>query len=124
MSLRRPLPVSPGAAWVSRRSAPASRTCQVVPPCLTCPSFSPRTIPDIRSPHQDARAGSTFFKETTMTTTTNGRERKSLANEIDRLDTILDGLAEALNESVAAAVRASVSQIVRETVEASVKEVL
>jgi hypothetical protein len=32
------------------------------------------------------------------TTTTNGRTRKSLAEQIDRLDAILDGLADALND--------------------------
>jgi hypothetical protein len=36
-----------------------------------------------------------------MTTTTlsgNGAQRKSLASQIDRLDLILDGLADALND--------------------------
>ena len=32
------------------------------------------------------------------TTTTNGRVRKSLAEQIDRLDSILDGLADNLND--------------------------
>jgi len=51
----------------------------------------------------------------------NGRlPRKRLADSINRLDSILDGLAQALNESVADAVR----QVVRETVEVSVREVL
>ena len=41
-----------------------------------------------------------------MTTTTNGRaERKSLAGQLDRLDRILDGLADGLNEAVATAVK-------------------
>jgi len=65
------------------------------------------------------------MKEITMTTNAmmskNGRvPRKSLADQINRLDEILDGLGQALNESVAAAVR----QVVRETVEVSVREVL
>ena len=38
---------------------------------------------------------------TTMHTDTNGRSRKSLAEQIDRLDHILDGLGEGLNEAVA-----------------------
>src|SRR5262245_54855773 len=63
-----------------------------------------------------------------MTTTTspaaNGRQQKSLAHQLDRLDTILDGLAEALNESVAAAVRDAVAAAVREAVEVALKEVL
>jgi hypothetical protein len=60
-----------------------------------------------------------------MTQTSNGRtQRKSLANEIDRLDGILDGLDEALAGSVETAVRDVVGQVVRETVEATVREVL
>jgi hypothetical protein len=35
---------------------------------------------------------------TTTSTMTNGRTRKSLAEQIDRLDAILDGLAESLND--------------------------
>jgi hypothetical protein len=50
--------------------------------------------------------------------------RQTLAGQIDRLDTILDGLAEALNESVADAVRKSVGEVVRETVKETVSEVL
>ena len=42
------------------------------------------------------------------TTTTNGRVRKSLAEQIDRLDQILDGLANGLNEAVAMVVREAV----------------
>src|SRR5262245_21315837 len=63
-----------------------------------------------------------------MTTTTspaaNGRQQKSLAHQLDRLDTILDGLAEALNESVAEAVRDAVTAAVREAVEVALTEVL
>src|SRR5262245_38460804 len=55
---------------------------------------------------------------------TNHAARKSLASQIDRLDGILDGLAEALNESVADAVRGVVGQAVREAVEATAKELL
>ena len=36
----------------------------------------------------------------------NGRARPSLGDQLDRLDGILNGLADALNESVAAAVTA------------------
>jgi hypothetical protein len=61
-----------------------------------------------------------------MTTTmeTNGKLRKSLADQIDRLDAILDGLANALNESVAAAVKEAVGLAVREAVQAVFSEVL
>jgi hypothetical protein len=47
----------------------------------------------------------------------NGRARRSLANEIDRLDKTLDGLAEGLNEAVADAVKSAVSNSVRDTVQ-------
>jgi hypothetical protein len=51
----------------------------------------------------------------------NGRvARKSLAEQIDRLDGILDGLAEALNGAVADAVRGAVGAAVRDAVEEAV----
>jgi hypothetical protein len=59
------------------------------------------------------------------TTNTNGRTaRKSLAEQIDRLDAILDGLADALNEAVAMAVKEAVTVAVQEAVHAAVLEVL
>jgi hypothetical protein len=62
---------------------------------------------------------------TTQTQPSNGRTAlKSLADQIDRLDTILDGLADALNESVAQAVREVIGQAVAEAVQAAVTEVL
>jgi hypothetical protein len=59
-----------------------------------------------------------------MTTTTNGRERKSLAEQIDRLDGILDGLSQGLEQAVVAAVQTAVGLAVREAVQAVVREVL
>jgi hypothetical protein len=63
-----------------------------------------------------------------MTTTTNGRARKSLAEQIDRLDAILDGLADNLNaavtDAVAGAVKEAVTVAVQEAVHAAVLEVL
>ena len=57
--------------------------------------------------------------------TLNGHhQRKTLSTQLDRLDVILDGLAEALNESVADAVRNVVGQVVRESVETTIREVL
>jgi hypothetical protein len=50
--------------------------------------------------------------------------RRQLADQLDRLDFILDGLADALNQSVADAVRDVVGQVVREAVEGTLKEVL
>jgi hypothetical protein len=61
----------------------------------------------------------------TTTTNSNGRAaRKSLADQIDRLDGILDGLSDALNESVAQAVRDVITQAVTDAVQAAVTEVL
>jgi len=49
-----------------------------------------------------------------MHATTNGRGRKSLAEQIDRLDRTLDGLAEGLNEAAAAAVQEAVRTVLAE----------
>jgi hypothetical protein len=54
----------------------------------------------------------------------NGRVRKSLAEQIDRLDGTLDGLADALNESVATAVKEAVGIAVKEAVHGVLKELL
>jgi hypothetical protein len=61
-----------------------------------------------------------------MTTTTNadGRTRKSLAEQIDRLDAILDGLSEALQGAVAAAVQEAAGRAVQEAVRAVLAQVL
>ena len=60
-----------------------------------------------------------------MTTTTldNG-VRKTLASQIDRLDSILDGLAENLNEAVADSVKGAVTVAVQEAVHAALVEIL
>jgi hypothetical protein len=62
-------------------------------------------------------------KEIAMSTmtTSNGRVRKSLAEQIDRLDTILDTLGQGLNEAVATAVQDAVGVAVTEAVTAAVK---
>jgi len=61
----------------------------------------------------------------TNSTLANGRlSRKTLSSQIDRLDSMLDGLAENLNEAVADAVKDSVAAVVRNAVEIAVKEVL
>src|ERR1700733_14355405 len=62
-----------------------------------------------------------------MANTINGNgstQRKQLSHQLDRLDQILDGLADALNESVADAVKDVIGQVVSESVHAAVKEVL
>src|SRR5262249_11241315 len=57
------------------------------------------------------------------TTTGNGQaRRRQLADEIDRLNGVLDGLSEALNESVADAVKAAVGGAARGGVEAPMRE--
>jgi hypothetical protein len=60
----------------------------------------------------------------TATTNTNGRARKSLAEQIDRLDAILDGLSDNLAEAVAEAVKEAVTVAVHEAVRAVLLEVL
>src|SRR4051812_24061213 len=62
---------------------------------------------------------------TTNTTTTNGGVvRKTLASQIDRLDNLLEGLPENLNEAVADAVRGTMAAVVREAVQVAVHEIL
>jgi hypothetical protein len=63
--------------------------------------------------------------ETLMQTMlTNSKVRKSLSEQIDRLDTILDGLAEALNGAVADAVTQAVGLAVKEAVQTVLTEIL
>jgi hypothetical protein len=66
------------------------------------------------------------MEEETMTATMlpNGKVRKSLAEQIDRLDTILDGLAEGLSGAVADAIRETVGRAVQEAVQAVMTELL
>src|SRR5262245_57475761 len=59
-----------------------------------------------------------------MTNDVNGRARKSLAHQLDRLDIILDGLSEAFDQSVAQAVRAAVGLAVREAIAVAVRELV
>jgi len=60
-----------------------------------------------------------------MNTTNNGRRdsRPSLSQQIDRLDRILDGLAEAIPGAVADSIRESVAVAVSEAVRATVLEI-
>jgi hypothetical protein len=53
-----------------------------------------------------------------------GTQRKTLAAQLDRLDGIIDALAEGLNEAVADAVRQAVGAAVQQSVEAVLREVL
>ena len=61
---------------------------------------------------------------TTTTTNADGRTRKSLAEQIDRLDAILDGLSDALEGAVAAAVKEAAGRAVREAVQAVLSQAL
>jgi hypothetical protein len=54
----------------------------------------------------------------------NGRKRPTLSEQIERLDSILDGLADNLNEAVADAVKTAVAAAVQETVQVVLQEVL
>jgi superoxide dismutase len=55
---------------------------------------------------------------------TNGQTRKTLASQLDRLDTILDTLDQGLQEAVASAVQEAVSVAVHEAIQSLLKEVL
>jgi len=57
-------------------------------------------------------------------TNPNGQQRKTLAAQIDRLDSMLDNLAEGINGTVVDAVKEAIEQAVREAVHTAVKEVL
>jgi len=57
-------------------------------------------------------------------TNADGRARKSLADQIDRLDAILDGLSEALEGAVTATVTQAVGVAVKEAVQGVLAEVL
>jgi len=57
-------------------------------------------------------------------TNQNGQQRKTLAAQIDRLDSMLDNLAEGINGTVVDAVKEAIEQAVREAVHTAVKEVL
>jgi hypothetical protein len=60
----------------------------------------------------------------TTATTTNDRPRKSLAEQLDRLDAILDGLSEALQGAVADAVQHAVGLAVKDAVQGVLSELL
>jgi len=61
---------------------------------------------------------------TTTTTNPNGRIRKTLASQLDRLDDILDTLANGLNEAVTTTVRDAVSDAVRDAVKLAIIEIV
>jgi hypothetical protein len=60
----------------------------------------------------------------TNTMQMNGPARKTLASQLDRLDSILDGLSEGLGDAVSSAVREAVGLAVREAVQAVLAELL
>jgi hypothetical protein len=72
----------------------------------------------------DSLVPHTLFGEIIMTTTTNGQVRKSLASQLDRLDTLSEGLNEAVAYAVEQSVQKAVSVAVREAVQALLAEVL
>jgi hypothetical protein len=58
------------------------------------------------------------------TTNTINRPRKNLADQINRLDSILDGLSDNLNEAVASAVQQAVAAAVKEAVTTGVTQAI
>ena len=66
------------------------------------------------------------FGERAMSNKTipNGQTRKTLASQLDRLDTILDTLGDGLNQAVASAVEQAVSTAVHRAVQGVIAEVL
>jgi hypothetical protein len=59
-----------------------------------------------------------------MSVKTNGRPRKQLADQLDRLDGIIDSLSDGLNQAVAGAVEAAVGQAVKQAVEGVLTELV
>src|SRR5262249_9639908 len=57
-------------------------------------------------------------------TSSHGQQKKTLAGQLDRLDTIIDALDEALPGAVADAVQQAVSAAVKQAAEAVLREVL
>src|SRR4051812_36623875 len=57
-------------------------------------------------------------------TTGNGRVRRTLASQLDRLDQILDGLGEGISDAVASAVQGTMAAAVKEAVQAVLVEAL
>src|SRR5262245_31026679 len=111
-------PSAPGLApWV-RGSPGETRRCWRRPACAQRENrASRRATPGIKESNHGRR---------TMTTmTSNGRPaRKTLASQIDKLDSMLEGLGESIEATVADAVRAAVVVAVREAVVAVLREML
>src|SRR5262245_9284169 len=57
----------------------------------------------------DSTTSTSTWSDPTMTTNNTTRPRKSLADQIQRLDSILDGLSDNLNEAVTTAVKEAVT---------------
>src|SRR5262245_3137174 len=64
----------------------------------------------------DSTTPTSIGSDQAMTTNNTTRPRKNLADQIDRLDSILDGLSEGLNEAVATAVKEAVTTGVQQAV--------
>src|SRR5262245_51802543 len=74
---------------------------------------------------QVALENTTQIRRLEMSTNVNGRpQRKTLANQLDRLDTILDGFADALNEAVADAVKQAVTVAVQEALQVATQQLM
>src|SRR5262245_33149535 len=90
-------------------TVPATALAQPeLPPEVTGQSEPP-------APRWRRRARNQSTQETAMSATTvNGKARRSLAEQLDRLDGIIDALAEGLNETVADVVREAVTVAVQQ----------
>src|SRR5262249_50668272 len=121
-----------------RRHRPGSHFAHRVRAGRRCPR-RPRSVPTrtvlsepvatmIQLPWHLAHWGSLQLTsvrgEQVMATTTNGQVRKTLASQLDRLDSILDALSDGLNEAVATAVEGAVERAVRQAVGQAVKETM
>src|SRR5262249_56203928 len=73
-------------------------------------------------PQPLSTTSTSLWSDQAMTTTNNTtRPRKNLADQINRLDSLLDGLADNLNEAVASAVQQAVAAAVKEAVTSGVQ---
>jgi hypothetical protein len=83
-----------------------------------------RTIPNIDTTHEKDKTMSNT-NTNTATTNSNGKApRKTLADQLDRLDNIIDALATGLNETVAEVVKQAVTVAVQQAIEGVVQAVV
>jgi hypothetical protein len=95
------------------------------PPLIHLLDRSDTEAEDLRRVLQEASGRAARLTTTTTSTTPpNGKLRRTLAEQIDRLDQVLDGLADYLNEAVAGAVTKATATAVQAAVQQALAEVL